>query len=72
MFLRFWSPLVFALFIRNAKSTNEIDQNTQYSWDEIQSNLKREARVLRDHNLYMAPLPNFKELYDRGLLQSEK
>ena len=38
------------------------------TWNDVERQLKHEAKVLRDHNLIMGHTRAFKDLYDRNML----
>ncbi len=45
---------------------------TKYTWDTVERHLRKEARVLRDHNLVMGNVATFRELHDQGMLNVNK
>jgi len=42
--------------------------NRVYPWNSVERELRRQEKVLRDHNLYMGPMEAFQNEYQQGTL----
>jgi len=45
------------------------DGRRQITWNDIQRDLHRQQKTMRDHNLYTATDGAYRELFERGLLK---
>ena len=50
------------------RTTRAPQYDQSASWNDIERQLRHEAKILRDHNLYMGHTSAFKDLYKRGML----
>jgi len=44
------------------------EANTVYPWQQVERELRRQEKVLRDHNLTMGPMQSFRQEFDAGAL----
>jgi len=47
---------------------NHPEANRVYPWNSVERELRRQEKVLRDHNLYMGPMQAFEDQYQQGTL----